>query len=500
MCTITLNQPTVVLSGNTITSISVTGAIGPIGDCPCDLLDITIRCSNLPPTALLSPPKHSVQIDWNTGTFSTVFTGAEIANCYCEKGITIVAQCGESGPSVTQTFTIDCGPCNDLTITNLPNEVCENDLVQFQVAYTGGGTANLFVNFGDGSSPQPLNNVGASGVTVTHTYGTAGTYTIIITVNEKRCEFKIVVKKCNCCPNATALVTSDIKEACNKDLTKSVTVTAVITPTPQTGCPTTIQAEMYIDNTLASSGSGSSPFTLTHSGDYDCGDHIVTIKYPGSGCPDSGSMFCVSVCETKKCIKRRLSFNVAATVSLISLFLYIFNSAYTILAGLFTGFLIAAIIYYFRWRPCDQRCKKCPCMLATWQIALATFVGFIMLSKSSFITLYGWLLAAFSFAGTFAPVLAVLIIIILILLVILIIYLLYNRWVGQCCPTECEKWTNIKDAFLDVCAIAFAIVGGVILASYGAGVAALFWIPYATIVWALVAWWVKLKKIEACGL
>jgi len=356
------------------------------------------------------------------------------------------------------------------------------------------------IDYGD-STVISIPGVGASLVLVPpHTYTTTGIYTITISFNGVKCQYRITVKACDCCPNATALVTSVVDEKCNKDLTKSVKVDALITPTPQPGCPTIVQADMYIDNIWVNSGSGSVPFTISHSGDYNCGEHQITIKYPGSDCPDSGGTFCVSVCETPRCKKRRFSFEVAATVSLISLLLYIFNSTYTLLAGLFTAFLIVAIINYIRWRPCDQQCKKCPRILAIWQIALATFIGFLMLSKSSFITIYGWLVAAFAFAGAFAPVLAILVIIIIILIIILIIYLLYQNWVAKCCPTECEKWTNIKEAFLDICAIAFAIVGGVILLGYGAGVAGLFWLPYATIIWALIAWWVKLKKIAACGI
>ncbi|HLP92796.1 MAG TPA: hypothetical protein VK168_02125 [Saprospiraceae bacterium] len=494
MCQIIINQPIVGLSGSTITSVTVTGSIGPIGQCSCDVLHIVISCLH----GTSSNPQ-TVPISWNqgNGTFTATFSGSDVGRCLCDKEILVRVTCND-GVFESKAFKIECEGCRLLNVTGLNAEICKNTAFQFQVAYVGGGTTNLTIDYGDGTVVN-IPNVGSSGINVPmYTYTQTGNYTIVISFNGIKCEFPIKVKDCDCCPIANTNIQAEVDEKCNKDLTKRAKIDVLVTPTPKTGCPPIVQAELYIDNILVDSGANSSPFTLSHSGDYACGNHDVTIKYPGSGCPDSTGIFCVSVCESKKCKKRRFSFEVSATISLIALVLYLFNSAYTLLAGLFTASLIAAIILYLRWRPCDKICKKCPWKLALWQILLASFLGFIMLSKSSFIKIYTWLVSAFSFAGTFAPILAILVIIIVILLIILIVYLLYKRWVSNCCPTECEKWTNILESLLDVCGIAFVFVGGFIFSTYGWGVAALFWIPYASMVWALIVWLVKLKKIEAC--
>jgi hypothetical protein len=514
MCTISINQPTAIVSSGTITSITVTGSTTNCrcGSPPLPALTVSIKCCDSASAVSKSVP---VTVNGTVGSFTVIFSGNDLIGCKCDGcEILVTVMCLDAVQ--TKTFKIICEQdcCLDFVLSTIIG-ACVNGKrqVDFDISFNITDERCLpyqfYLEYGDNSTNSATQIFSSFGnnqhFIESHSYN-PGNYTAILHyITHPNCpplSIPLTIRPCepNCCPNAIAVITSEIKEECNKDgETKNVKIDAVITPIPQPGCPTNIQAEMWIDNSLVATGSGSSPFTLSHQADYKCLDHNVVIKYPGSNCPDSGGSFCVSVCETRKCKKRRFSFEVASTVALISLLLYLFNSAYTLLAGLSTVFLVVAIINYIRWRPCDQICKKCPRILAVWQIALATFLGFIMLSKSSFIIIYGWLVAAFAFAGTFAPILAIIVIIIIILLIILIIYLLYRRWVANCCPTECEKWTYIKESLLDVCAISFAIIGGFILSFYGAGVAGLFWLPYATVGWALIIWWVKLKKIDACG-
>lgn len=135
MCTITIDQPTIVISGSTITSITVTGTIEPISECSCETLRIRISCAHASFSNI-----QSVPIAWvgSQGTFSATFTGSDLNNCHCDGNITALVDC-QNMPTTTQTFQINCNACDDLSVSSLPGSLCVGDSFQFQVAYTGGG-------------------------------------------------------------------------------------------------------------------------------------------------------------------------------------------------------------------------------------------------------------------------------------------------------------------------------------------------------------------------
>lgn len=296
---------------------------------------------------------------------------------------------------------------------------------------------------------------------------------------------------CDCCPNATVSFNTNVSEACNADHeTKHVTISAHVTPMIKQGCPSIVQAQLLVDGAAVASGSGSGTFSLNWQGDYTCGDHSITISYPGSTCADASDSFCVSVCEKPACKANRIAFEVFATTFLISLVLAIVNTYDSFIWFIALGAAILAVISYFTWLPCPRQCNKCTLFLALWEIILAAFAGFLMLSKSTL----SWLF--FVLSGSVGPVFAVIIIILILLLCALIIYLLFKYWVQRCCPTNCEKWTNFQEAFLNVSFISTGIVVGILAM---AGVAGFYIIPLYAAIWALISLWVWYKKIMACG-
>ena len=291
------------------------------------------------------------------------------------------------------------------------------------------------------------------------------------------------VQPCDCCP--ASVVTAEVEEKCNADLTKHVKVQAVVTPIP--GCP--VQAEMSVEGTVVDTGSGAAPFTLEHEGDYDCGRHPVTIRYPGTDCPDGGGEFCVPVCESPQCKLKRMYFELAATVALLSLGLYAFNTAKSYLLYLAIVASVVAVILFLGWRPCLKRCRRCQLLLVLWEIALATFLGFMMLGKWSFYTV----VSALSYY--MSPVLAVILVILTLLLIAFVIYLLYRLWVARCCPTECERWTQVYETLTYVCLVGTAIVTAVITSQ---GDASTFVAGYVGIGVGFFITWVLSQKVIAC--
>jgi hypothetical protein len=494
MCTILINPPIAIGSGGSglATSIIISGTVT---SCSCTSVTITLKCSSGFATPLPAVPVTG-------GTFTATFTGIYLPSCSCLKKIDVTVQCLDGIQSFTD-IPLDCHPCYDLSLTAIPSRVCVNAPFQFQLANTAAsGTTPVNIYFGDGTPIVSIPAVTSTASTVPvppHIYTSPGTYTVSVSIPGCAPQvFTVVVIDCptDCCPNAVAVITSETIGKCLPDLTKKVKVEAVITPTPKAGCPTNVQAEMYIDGTSVASGSGTAPFTLTHTGNYTCGDHIVKIVYVGSDCPDSGDTFCVSVCETAKCILRRIYFALAATLTIVALLLYAFNSSMSFF-GISAGItFVAAIILYIKWRTCALRCKKCPQKLANWQIAAASFLTFLILSKSSFIYIYTWLVGILSFAGTFAPALAIIILVIIVLLIILLIWLLlYKPWVAKCCPTECEKWLNIALAF-GICLAAIGIL--MTLITTGGVLTSLFTIPYYGAILGFLGIYITTKVYIKC--
>ena len=512
MCTILINQPIAISSGGAgtpTTSITVTGSTS---NCSCTNVKVTIECLGSTGSSFLNVPVSS------SGNFTATFSGSNIPACYCEKQIkiTVICQYLDNPPTVQiQMFTIHCQPeCCLLFDPKFIIGDCIDGkrLVIFDIGFNVPDERCLpyefYLDFGDGySSPnqQPF-TFGANNFHETHLYS-PGNYTAVLHyVTHSNCpplSIQIIVPPCdlNCCPNAVAVITSEIenKLCISNNATQPVKIDAVITPTPQPNCPTNIQAEMWIDNQFVASGSGSSTFTISYQGNYLCGDHIVTIKYPGSNCPDTGGIFCVPVCESPTCYAIRFFlFEPAATIAIISWILTICNyllSSYSgpnlaIINSVKLPLLILAIvatvawiIFFIMWRltPCRITCKKCRCLLISWEVALASFLGFSFLSKSSIMMLYSWL------SNIMAPVYAIIILVIIFLILIIIILLLFFAWVAKCCPTKCEKWVRFFEALL-VCGVAFALIDAVI---DNATVSSISNTPYSKIFWIFQESWVR---------
>jgi hypothetical protein len=436
--------------------------------------------------------------------------------CLTQTKVLPIIPCKSTSCCPSLTYKTTFGPCTsdnkrevtfDYTIT-LPSGCADAGPYQGELIFVGTNIA-----------PTPINHSGSSSLTgsivMTLPIGTSQIVNLIQTgQNPTICDpvsISFTVPNCeDCCPIAVTVISSEVAEKCNPDdITKTVNVSAIVTPTPKQNCPTDVQAVLLVDGVMVATGSSSSPFNLTHSGDYGCGNHIVTVSYPSSTCPDDGSEFCVSVCESRKCWIKRNFLGTAATVGIIALLLYVCNYfllAYSgpnipVLTTVTTPLLILGIvgivfwvINFLSWKSagCRVNCKKCLFLLNSWQIALASFMGFIILGKSSFIELYAWLISI-----VVQPWIAALIIILLLLIWIIIIILLYISWVAKCCPTKCEKWTLILETFI-FCGAAFGIVIGVI-AMANSSAPALFWLStIATSVWGLILFLIKYKQKITC--
>lgn len=509
MCTISINQPIAIISGSTITSITVTGTTS---NCACSNVTVTIKCI----ASTGTPPFLVVPV--TAGTFTATFAGAALQGCYCEKEILVSVRCDDH-PIHSQGFRLDCNPCSDIRVLGIPEKVCTNAPFQFQIAHGSTGTINVNIDFGDNTSVIVL-NVGNTPITVPippHIYTSPGTYTLTVWITG--CppqQYTITVVDCptNCCPNAVAIITSEIKEECNADgETKNVKVDAVITPTPQPGCPSNIQAEMWIDNNLVATGSGSSPFTLSHQANYKCLDHNVVIKYPGSNCPDSGGIFCVSVCETKTCKFLRNVIESALTVAIISSILFLTSyvlvsyypgtpsnglilfsvgwSLFSLAMLALIAFIISCIIWLLI--PCGKTCRPCRWLLIAWEVLLSSLLGFLILSKSSFQILYAWL------TNLVGPVWSIIILVLIFLIWAIITLLLYLNWVAKCCPTKCEKWTHLLYTLVR-CGVCYWFVISII-GSVTSLAPPLFWIipvGWANFLFGLLVAYVLVKRDAAC--
>jgi len=408
-------------------------------------------------------------------------------------------------PPMSVSFTVPpCDCCPTLEITTTIGE-CDKDCKRpVTITYTVTPSSNpncppldATLNI-PGIPPITINSSNLSG-TVSGHY-TPGSYNAtLVIISPPNCPpqtkpFNVP----NCCPQTE--ITTEVKKDCNADQTKDVTINAFIVPHPN--CPP-ITAVMTIDgNQVVAQGSGSNPFTLTYSGKYKCLKHSVVISYPGTDCPDDAGEFCVPVCETKKCNIRRKHFEISATVAIILWLLFLFNSCYTFLFVSASIATICSIVLYFIWHKCRKICKPCPWKLAVWEIALASFLGFLMLGKSSLIAIYNWLYAIlFSSVGPFWAIWIAIIIIILILLIIAFLILLaFLSWVAKCCPTNCEKWKNIFYSVVYICGASFAIISAIIINVLG-----WYWYGSLFLIWQQAAIWFFIvlflydQMISACG-
>ncbi len=378
-------------------------------------------------------------------------------------------------PEIVRVIDIpDCDGCpqiNAFTHTikgciQKGSECCRK--IAFEIEGVFCGQPEIRIDYGDGNFDQQIiQNDGLQTLVFENEYCAGGNYTVnfdttdpstcpmqSITVNVPNCDPKDCL---DCCPIAIATVESYIDSKCNDDLTKDVTIKAQITPTPKNGCPSNVYAEMYIDGVLVDSGSGSSSFNLSHAGSYSCLEHQVVIRYPDFDCPPFPDSFCVSVCESTKCLVYRNLFTLFTSLSISSFVLFLFNTADLFLAIVAVGaLLVATFVLYILWNPCRIACKSCPLKLAIWQISIATFLSFLWLSKSSIAAIISWL------SSTLSPLLANIILILLLLLIILILWLLYDNWKSSCCPTKCEIWLHLVIVLAMTSTIVLAILTPII--------------------------------------
>lgn len=470
-----------------------------------------------------------------------------IASCHgdpqCQTTLSTIIPCAQNACCPILTFNTIYGECRDngtryvtinYTITPPTDPACARNYYLGDLNFPAPILSIQNLNLSYGNPPitgsvsdwLPINTP----LTIALTQSNANGFScpaVALTFTVPSCDPTIPPE---CCPIAIADIkrdeTHNPNEKCNSDnLTKSVKIDAEITPTPKPGCPSNVTAMMYIDGiavTGATTSAGS--FILSYTGDFECGRHPVTIKYIGSSCPDSEGEFCVSACESDTCMYLRWAYLAAATTAIISWMLWLCNfiknpallinnfpdttiltltnpQITTVLSAILTLAIISTILWIIAWilwinAKCRKNCKRCRCLLGTWQISLASLLGFLILSKCSFPDLFAWLTSLGIIAW-----LAILIIILIMLIWLIIILYSYFTWVSECCPTSCEKWKRLLETFISVLLISYPIIPTVIdtacsLASNH------FWIivpsGWIILILALITAFVFGKMVSAC--
>jgi len=432
-------------------TISKTYPCDPKGNMVADLLWTITPKPNCPPfNGTLTLPGGQIVTITNssplTGSLSpTLLAGStytatlSLANCNPITASITLPQCGSCCPTLVITPHIsDCNAYGqhpvsvDYTITPSSNPSCAaiNGTLTIGGVTTAIGTLNGTVVL----PPQGQGNVIA-------------TLTLTSPTPCPPIQKSFYVPPCDCCPIAMADISTDVKEKCNDDgETKNVDINVTVTPfIPKTGCAPLASAILKVDGVQKDSKSGTGTLTLNGSDKYSCGTHTVTVSYPGTGCSDDTKTFCVSVCEKTVDKANRITFETFASSAIISWVLYFFGSLPLLpLAISFT--VLAVYVYTQCWKPWKKPCKDCLCRLILWEISLASFLGFLMLSYSALSALWFW-----------TPVYVALIILLVLLIIAIIIFILYRCWVVNCCPTKCEKWKELI-LTLALCAVAYGMI------------------------------------------
>ena len=322
--------------------------------------------------------------------------------------------------------------------------------VEFEIEGIFCGGPEIRIDYGDGNhDTEVISANGLQNIQFENEYCEGGDYTATITFPSiAGCPSRtldITVTEClpsecfDCCPVASVVIKRCIDHSCNNDQTRDVEITTEVTPNIKPNCPSEVVAEMYINNQLVDSGSGSSVFTLSHDGRYKCGEHRVEIRYPEFDCPPEVRSFCVYNCEKDHCFLYRTLFTLFGGFTLASVLLFLLNRSALPWLGLVV--IIAAVLTIgalIAWGNCKTECKKCPLKLAIWQLLAIGFLSFLWLSKSSLLKIHVWL------SSFLSPALATIICWLIIVIILIIILLLFLRWKNRCCPSTLIIWIEIE--------------------------------------------------------
>ncbi len=300
-CTIALSALTPVMSGGQLVSISLQGSVQFSGGDHCSSLDISVSCGPVGvtqnvPLYLWTPTSGSF-----TAQFPNLPPG--ITNC-CGHDVTVTISCPACGTH-TYLLPLNCSSkCPDLAGITCTVGPCQYDgMVQLscnaQVAALNGFTSGFTVQWEINGSPvgSPIAVTAPGWVPAVFTVPGAGqtiTLSLVVVIPGVSCPpigMTVTLPACGqgCSP---IQIDSHVGE-CNKDGTRPVTITAVLT-----GGTATTQISATMTSPCGTvNGSNAGSLTLTNSCNLGPGTYTVTVT--AVGCHAQTYTFTVPACCPK---------------------------------------------------------------------------------------------------------------------------------------------------------------------------------------------------------
>ncbi len=295
----------------------------------------------------------------------------------------------------------------------------------------------------------PTSGTGTGTLTLTQN-GPLGSGTYSVTVSAPGCpaeSYSFTVE--DCCPTVDFAYVVCGDPICGGVGERPVHITATVTPRP--GVQTTATLIDTDSGATLASGSGTTPFTLTATGNYGSGTHQVSVSFSApKNCPDKTYEFCVPDCEKLSCLKLHALIIVSGSVALFQLTLIGIAAAAAALISSFPflGFLLQnyiglAAIIGAGW------------FNAVLIAASATFLGSLIwwwLCVSWFGVHFGaccgtkclWRVIAWQITLMVAVLLlyflavCFLLTILVAILFLILAYILCARWQKKCCVGKCD--------------------------------------------------------------
>jgi hypothetical protein len=271
------------------------GAVQPINGIEAVAVTNPVATFTDPGTADPSPGDYLATVDWgdNSGLEVVSVTDEDEDGTFEVRGTHTYAKWG----TYTTTITIEDAesPADPITlhgtalIDNVVPEVTagSSTTVIVGTAFSGNGSFidpgadawSATVDYGDGSGEQPIMLNPDKTFPLSHTYQTAGNYTVTVRVRDSRdtgtATFSVSVVK----------VPSSVSVASSKNpalTTDSVTFTATVGGSHPTGTPPTGTVLFTVGGTQYTASVVNGIAGVTVSG-LAAGDHVVTAEYQGDG-------------------------------------------------------------------------------------------------------------------------------------------------------------------------------------------------------------------------
>jgi hypothetical protein len=442
-----------------------------VGECNPDgtrPVTITAVLTGTPTTQITATMTDPCGMVTGSGTGSLTLT----SSCALGPGTYTVTVAPAGCPPQTHTFTVkEC--CPAIAVSHTVGD-CNSDGTRpvTVTAILTGGSSGTSINATMTGPCGPVSGSGAGSVTLTSSCNlNTGTYVVTVTAGScppQTYTFSIE----DCCPKVAFNDVVKGVPICNAQHTRPVTISATVSP--HNGVQTSATLTDTATGSVMATGSGSTPFVLTGSGNYTPGTHQVEVTFAAPlNCPPQYFQFCVPECETWQCFSTRKLILIALTtfitiacmLGIAALATYLDGvtggaiwwalgryldllTLSTTLSGIETAALVVAILLLIWWWLCIKfwgiqigACCYACCILRIilWQVPLMVAVCLLWFLAAS------WLLN-----------------LICALILLLVSYLFFLWWNAKCCPGRCDALfylaTAVAVAFLAITAIEIAHV------------------------------------------